>query len=189
MYTSFYTPEELANIGFKDLGTNVKISRNTSIYYPEKISIGSNVRIDDFCILSGNIHIGSYIHISAYTAIYGRFGVILEDFVTVSGRVLIYSQSDDYSGEFMTNPMVPLEYTNVSGGTVHMKKHSIIGAGSVVLPNVTIEEGGCLGTMSLLKSNLPAWEIYGGIPAKKIKNRSKKLLEITNLWMNRCKMD
>ncbi len=30
------------------------------------ISIGDNVRIDDFCILSGKIELGSNIHISAY---------------------------------------------------------------------------------------------------------------------------
>ena len=41
------------------------ISKKVSIYSPQKISIGNNVRIDDFCILSGNITLGNYCRIAA----------------------------------------------------------------------------------------------------------------------------
>lgn len=181
MQTSFYSPSELAVIGFKKLGVDVKISKNASIYSPEKMVIGDHVRIDDFCILSGEIKLGSYIHISAYTAVYGGFGVEMEDFVTVSGRVMIYSQNDDYSGDYMTNPTVPAEFTNVTGGKVVLKKHAIIGAGAILLPNITIEEGGCLGAMSLLKSDIPAWEIFAGVPAKKILKRSRRIQDLEQL--------
>ena len=52
---SFYKKEDLYKLGLKDLGKNVFISKKCSIYTPENISIGDNVRIDDFCILSGHI--------------------------------------------------------------------------------------------------------------------------------------
>ena len=65
---SFYTDSELKEIGFKSVGSNILLSRKASIYSPEKISIGNNVRIDDFCILSGNITIGNYCRIAAYCA-------------------------------------------------------------------------------------------------------------------------
>lgn len=71
MGNSFYSISELKLLGLKRLGQNVYISRKSSIYSPENISIGDNVRIDDFCILSGNITLGNYIHIAAYTALYG----------------------------------------------------------------------------------------------------------------------
>lgn len=48
----FYTREELERIGFKSIGENVLISDKTSIYSPQNISIGNNVRIDDYCVLS-----------------------------------------------------------------------------------------------------------------------------------------
>lgn len=48
----FYSREQLEKIGFKSLGENVLISDKTSIYSPENISIGNNVRVDDFSILS-----------------------------------------------------------------------------------------------------------------------------------------
>lgn len=65
--TSFYTEKELPSLGLKKYGRNVKISRHASIYGAQNISIGDNVRIDDFCILSGHIELGSYIHIAAYS--------------------------------------------------------------------------------------------------------------------------
>lgn len=176
---SFYNVEELAKFGFKNIGQNVLISKKASIYSPSTISIGNNVRIDDFCILSGVVELGSFIHISAYTALYGKHGIIVSDFCTISGRVLIYSQNDDYSGNFMTNPMVPNEFTNVTGQEVCLLEHSIIGAGSIVLPGANLGVGACLASMSLLKKSIPDFKIYGGVPAKEIGERSKNLL---NLW-------
>jgi galactoside O-acetyltransferase len=178
METSFLSSEELKNFGFKAIGTNVFISRKVSIYSPQSISIGNNVRVDDFCILSGNITLGSYIHISAYTALYGRNGITVADFATISGRVFIYSQNDDYSGDFMTNPMVPVEFTNVQGGEVRIEKHAIIAAGCVILPDLTIGEGACIGAMSLLKTSADAWMVYAGIPAKLKGPRNKSILEL-----------
>ena len=175
---SFYNSGELQEIGFKKLGKNVKLSRKANIYAPNNISIGNNVRIDDFCILSGEIEIGSYIHISAYTALYAKYGILIEDYVTISGRVIVYSQSDDYSGEYMTNPMVPKKFTKISGGKVIFKKHSIIASGCIVFPSVEIGEGAVVGAMSLVNKNLEPWTINVGIPAKKIKNRNKKILEL-----------
>ncbi|MBE0675903.1 MAG: acyltransferase [Bacteroidales bacterium] len=181
---SFYEEHELKALGFRRYGRNLKISRKASIYSPENISIGDNVRVDDFCILSGNIILGSYIHISAYTALYALNGITLEDFVTVSGRVTIYSQSDDYSGSFMTNPMVPAGYNHITGGPVLLRKHSIIAAGSVVLPSVIMGEGSCLGAMSLLKCDAEPWSIYAGVPAKRIKDRSRDLLKLEQKFLN-----
>ena len=68
---SFYTREELLSLGIKSVGENVYISRKSSFYGCSEISIGSNVRIDDFCILSGKIEICDFVHISAYVALYG----------------------------------------------------------------------------------------------------------------------
>ncbi len=51
--TSFYSYEELEEIGFKYVGKDVKISRYARIYTPEVISIGDCSRIDDFAILPG----------------------------------------------------------------------------------------------------------------------------------------
>lgn len=170
--TSFYTQEELGNLGFKRIGEKVLISRKASFYSPETIEIGNNVRIDDFSILSGNIIIGSNVHISAYAAIYGAMGVTLEDYTGLSPRSTIYSAMDDFSGEYLIGPIHDESLINVTGGPVVLKKFSQIGCNSVVFPNIIIGEGTVLGAMSMLKCNTLEWKIYAGIPAKVIKSRT-----------------
>jgi galactoside O-acetyltransferase len=182
---SFYNEKELESIGFLSVGKNVLISRKASFYGVENISIGNNVRIDDFCILSGKIHLGSNIHISAYTALYGgKTGIELKDYSGVSSRCAIYAESDDYSGVALTNPMVPDKYRNIIKGKVVLEKHVIIGTGSTILPNVIIGEGASVGSMSLVNKSLEDWGVYVGIPCKRIKERDRKLLEYEKLHRN-----
>lgn len=178
MINSFYRNGELSKLGLKSFGKNVYISRKASFYWPQQISIGNDVRIDDFCVLSGEIRIGSFVHIAAYCALYGRYRIEIEDFVSLSAKTIIYSASDDFSGEFLFGPTVPEEFKNVKGGKVFLKKYSMIGAGSIIFPNVTVGEGTAVGAMSLVNNNLEAWKIYAGIPARYIKDRSKKLIEL-----------
>ncbi|MFC0904983.1 acyltransferase [Clostridium sp. MT-14] len=176
---SFYTFDELDKLGLASIGSNVLISRKISIYGAEKINIGSNVRIDDFCILSGKITIGNYVHIAAYTALYGGDkGIVIHDFAGISSKTTVYSVTDDYSGEVMTNPMIPDKYKKVISKKVIIERHVIIGSGCVVLPGVVLEEGAAFGSMSLINRSSESWSINVGIPFKKIRDRSKGLLEL-----------
>lgn len=177
--TSFYSREELKQLGFKQLGKNVLISRKASIYGAEKMSIGNNVRIDDFCILSGKIVIGDFVHIAAYSALFGGSeGIELKNFSGLSSRCVIYASSDDYSGEFLTNPTIPDKYTNVINKKVVLEKHVIIGTGSSIMPGVIVGEGSAVGSMSLVNKPLQSWGIYCGVPCRKVKDRSMTLLDI-----------
>ena len=175
----FYTKEELNEIGFKYIGENVLISNKTSIYGAKNIEIGSNVRIDDYVILSPgtSLKIGNYVHIGCYTSIIGKGEIILEDFVGISGRVSLYSSSDDYTGLGMTNPMIPNEFKRVTNGKIHIKRHSIIGTSSVLLPNVTIGIGCSIYAQTLIKSNCEDFGVYSGSPSKLIGKRLKKFLD------------
>lgn len=177
--SSFYSQEELADLGLKSFGKNVLISRNTCIYGAEKITVGDNVRIDDFCVLSGNITIGNYVHVAVFVALFGGDeGIELKDFVGVSSRSAVYAASDDYSGEALSNPTVSERYRKVYGGKVTLEKHVVVGTGCTILPGVTIGEGSSVGSMSLVNKSLDSWGMYLGIPCRKFKDRSKKLLEL-----------
>lgn len=178
---AFYNIQELKQLGFKSLGDNVLISKNASIYNHQNISIGSNVRIDDFCVLSageGGIEIGSYIHIAVYTSLIGKGKIELRDFVNLSSRVSIYSSNDDYSGEFMTNPMVPIKCTNVKHEDVVIKEHVIIGSGTIILPGSILNRGVGIGALSLVNGEIPEFQICAGVPISVIKERSRKLNDI-----------
>ena len=181
---SYFSREELEAIGFQSLGTDVLISRNTGIYGAGNIRIGNHVRIDDFSILSGNIRIGDYVHIAAACLLFGgNSGIEVCDFVGISSRSAVYADSDDSSGEALTNPMIPDEYRNVIGGRVKFEKHALIGTGCTILPGVTVGEGSSVGSMSLINKSLEPWGMYVGIPCKRLKARSRKLLELEHSMM------
>jgi len=178
---AFLPIEEIKKIGLKQFGVNVLISDKVSFYNPELISIGSNVRIDDFCLLSGNITLHNYIHISAYSALYGKYGIEMENFTGLSPKCTIFSASDDFSGNYLISPMPPEKFTNATGGGVIIKQYSQIGAGSIIMPDLIIEEGCVIGSMSFVKNSTEKWNIYGGIPVRLIKKREKKVLELGKL--------
>lgn len=178
---AYYSNEELKELGFLYIGKNVKVSKQAAIYNHEQISIGDNSRIDDFCIVSGKVDIGRNIHITPQCLIAGgEKGIILEDYVTLAYGVKVFSQSDDYSGETMTNSLIPKKYKNEYMKEVIIKKHSIVGASSVIMPGVVLEEGTSIGSMSLVTKSTKSWGIYVGIPVKRLKDRSKNLLKLMN---------
>lgn len=177
--SNFYTINELRELGIKQIGNNVLISKKASIYSPETIRIGNNVRIDDFCILSGDIEIGDYVHISAYVALYGKFGIKINDFCGCSARCTIYSATDDFSGEYMVGPMLPKDLTNVTGGRVILEKYVQLGANTVVMPDLTIKEGCSVGAMSFVNKSLDEWGIYVGIPCRKLKQRKDNIINLS----------
>ena len=182
--TSFYSKDELLTLGLKSVGENVLISKKCSIYSAEKISIGSNVRIDDFCILSGNITIGNYCRIAAYCALYGSHGIVMEDYSGMAMKCTILSASDDYSGDYLIGPIYPDNLTNVRGGTVTFKHYSQLGACCLVFPNVTLNEGAAAGAMTLVNRDLDSWTINTGIPVSKTRPRNKGLLKKIEILRN-----
>ena len=176
--TSFYTDEELRNLGLKAYGKNVLISRYARLYGASKISLGDNVRIDDFCILSGEITLGSHIHVSPYVALYGAMGITFEDYTGISAHSVVYSAMDDFGGDYLVGSVHPEELTNVTGGRVTVKRFSQIGVNCVVFPNVTLEEGVAVGACSLVTKSLDEWSIYAGTPAKRLKDRNRGMVAL-----------
>jgi len=186
--TSFYTEEEIIKLGFKHVGENVLLSKKASFYGESDISLGNNVRIDDFCILSGKINIGNYVHIAAGSYLMGGvMGITVDDFAGCSQHVCIYATSDDYSGKSLTNPTVPNKFKNLIEGEVFIEKFVIIGAGSIILPSVRVREGSAIGSLSLVEKSTEPWKIYFGCPAKPINNRSRKILELKTEFLTEAK--
>jgi len=176
---AYLTIEKLKSLGFKRIGKNVKVSDKASIYDPELITIDDHSRIDDFCVISGKVEIGKYVHITPMCLVAGgEPGVYLSDFCTLAYGVKIFSQSDDYSGETMVNSLVDTHFKSETLSKVTLFKHVVLGANSVVLPGVTIAEGCSAGAMTLFNKSTDEWGVYVGSPAKRIKERKKDLLEL-----------
>lgn len=187
---AYYTQEELMNLNLKYLGKNVKISDKASIYNYKQIEIDDNSRIDDFCVLSGKIKIGKNVHITPMCLVAGgEKGIVFEDFTTLAYGVQVFTQSDDYTGQTMTNSTIPKKYKYEYMKEVILKKHSIVGAGSIVMPGTVLEEGTSVGAMSLITRSTKPWGIYVGSPAKRLKERKKDLLELEKKYLDERKVN
>jgi galactoside O-acetyltransferase len=147
----------------------------------ENLSIGDHVRVDAFCSLiaaQGSISVGDHVHISAYAFLSGAERIEISDFVGISQGVRIYTRNDDYTGQSLTGPTVPETYLKLDKGPVRIGRHVVIGAGSIVLPGLEIDEGSAVGALSLVKSSLAPWGIYGGVPVRRLRDRKRAMLEL-----------
>lgn len=176
----YYNVNELKNIGFKKVGDNVLISKKASIYLPESISIGHNVRIDDFCFLVGDITLGNYIHIAPYSSIHGTGGgsVKVGDFVGISSYSTIYAATDDFSGKFLVGSVIDPAYTNVKHSNIVIEDYCNVALRSILLPGAYLSEGTVISAMSLLAIKTEPWYMYAGIPAKKAMPRKKEMIKM-----------
>jgi acetyltransferase-like isoleucine patch superfamily enzyme len=181
----YWNSTDLKNFGFKKVGENVLIAKNITIIGISNISLGNNIRIDGYTVINANrgfLNLGDFIHIGGSSFLACAGGIEFKSYSTISQGVKIYSVSDDYSGNYMTNPLVPKEFTNVDYGLVTLSEHVIVGSGSVLLPNTTLLEGTAVGALTLVNRSIGPWGIYAGVPAKLVKARSKEILNKQKLF-------
>jgi acetyltransferase-like isoleucine patch superfamily enzyme len=177
----YFETLELQQFGFKSVGGNVRVAKNATIIGLNNIELGDNIRIDGNVVISahtGSLTLGSYIHIGGGCYLGCAGGITLSDFVGLSQGVRIYSGTDDYTGKYLTNPTIPRKYSKVKLAPVSLGRHVIVGSGSVVLPGATIGEGSSVGALSLVTKSLDEWGVYFGSPAKRLKSRSKNILNL-----------
>jgi len=178
---ALYSTDELSQM-LGSVGENVAVNRSVVFYSAKNIHVGSNSRIDCFSILSAasqGIVIGDHVHISAYVALFGASGAIrVESFCALSSRVTVFTSTDDYVEGYMSNPTVPPEYRKEQIGDVLLRKHALIGCGSVIMPGVTLEVGAAVGALSFVNKNVPEFAIVAGIPCRIIGKRHRRLLEL-----------
>ena len=54
----------------------------------------------------------------------------------------------------------------------------VVGDSNIVLPGSVLGDGAILGALSLLRALIPAWEIWGGVPARHLRDRKRDLLAL-----------
>lgn len=114
-----------------------------TIVKPENLNIGNDTFLNYNCLIScyDKVHIGSR--------------------VSISYNVKIITETHDYEDKNFQAEIRP----------VIIEDNVWIGAGTIILPGVTIGEGSVVAAGSVVKNDIPAWSIAGGVPAKIIKER------------------
>lgn len=97
----------------------------------------------------------------------------IEDRVAVGPETIFILASDpNYSRLNDFKHLHP--FINVKG-TIKLKHDSWIGAGVIILPNVTIGEFSVVGAGSVVTKDIPPYTVVAGVPARKIKPLDKNV--------------
>jgi galactoside O-acetyltransferase len=169
---------ELASMGLASCGRNVFISRRAVISNPASLHLGSCIRIDAFCSVIGRepVHIGDFCHIGTSVTVSASATITIGSHSGIASGARLFTSDDDYSGAYLTGPTVPAETTGVKIAAIEIGSYCVIGANSIVLPDTRLQEGAVIGALSLARGSYDGWTIYGGVPARPIRERSKELL-------------
>jgi galactoside O-acetyltransferase len=181
---AFLDAEGLAALGLAAVGEDVRIDADARLIGAQRITVGSHVRIDAFAVISAGedgIAIGDHVHVAAHCFVAGAARIVLDDWSGISGRTSVYSSTDDFSGLSLTGPTVPDDLRRVDSRPVRVGRHVIVGAGTVILPGVTVHDGAAVGAQSLLRKDVPPFTIVVGSPARAVGSRDRRLLELEQI--------
>lgn len=175
-----HTESELRET-FGSVGKNVRVDKSCLIYGGKNIHLGSDVRIDAFCLFTAGeqgIWIGNHVHIAVGCCLFGSGGKIkVDDFVGISARSLLYTATDDYVHGHLTGPTIPDKYREVKTGDIVLNRHVIIGCNSVLMP-CTLGLAASVGALSFVNKDVPEFTVVSGVPARKILSRDRRILEL-----------
>jgi galactoside O-acetyltransferase len=177
---SLLSEQELATLGLRAVGEDVRIHPSVQFFGPEHVAIGSHVRIDCFAVITAGpepVTIGDHVHLGAGATLLGTGGVDVGAFTSLAARVIVFSTNDDYQSGALNGPTVPYEYRSVLAARVSIGAHTIVGGGSVILPGVTLGRGAGVGALSLVKADVSPGQVVAGTPARPIRERDVDRLD------------
>ena len=188
---AFLPRDILETLGFAKLGEDVLIHSTVVIVDCAKISLGSRVRIDPFVVISnrGGVVFGDNIHIGSHSVLAGAEAIRFGDFANISHHVGIYTSNEDLSGKTLSNPTVKWDRKGPRTAPIHFASHATVAAGGVVLAGARFEEGSVLGAHSMVSRPLAPWTTYFGIPARKLRERSRDALRLEQDYRDWLKRD
>lgn len=138
----------LLKLFFKKCGKGLTVRNFVSIEFPENISIGNHVSLNQYCWLNG---VG---------------GIEVGDFVRIAPRVSIVSFSHEFS-----DPDIPIKLQGTKKAKVVVEDDVWIGAHCVIVAGVKIGKGSVIGAGSVVTRDIPSYSIAVGAPAKVIRKR------------------
>ena len=88
--------------------------------------------------------------------------LIIEDRVAIAQRVTLITASDPNFSRLW-------HYVRIVRGKIIIKHDAWIGAGAIILPDVTVGEYSIVGAGAVVTKNVPPYTVVVGVPAKPIK--------------------
>ncbi len=180
---------------FRQVGRGVVFGRNVTIRHPHKISLGSNVFIDDNVVLDakgeGNkgLHVGDNVYIGRNTILSCKNGsILIEDYVNISANCSLLSETEIRLGRYcflaghcylvaggnhsFDDLETPIMFQpSLSKGGIQIADDVWLGAGVIVLDGVSVGQGCVVGAGAVVTQPLSDYSVAVGSPAQKIRDR------------------
>lgn len=170
-FSTMYNDAELdalRSLGIR-IGKGVMLSRFARLMTHDLV-IGDGSQVDSFTHLAGTIRIGRHCHVSHGALLLGEHGITLGDFAGVSPYSVILTETEHLDG-LGGGPATLPQFSKTIEGPVVIGMNATVFAHCTVLPGTVMEEGAILGAHSLLRGVVPVYEVWGGVPAKRIADR------------------
>lgn len=154
------------------IGDNVEFKRNVELraHKTSAIIISDKVRLDrGIRVLSNNtarVEIGTGARIGLYSVLNGGDSISIGPATLISG--FVYLQTSMHGHESKAHTVQEQGYLHapvVLGPDVWLGTHV------VVMPGVTIAQGGVVGSNAVVTKDVAEYQVVAGIPAKTIKER------------------
>ncbi len=174
-------------------GRNVVFGQNVVLRHPHKIHIGSNVVVDDHCLLDAKgdsnegIRIGSGVFIGRNTILSCKNGdIVLADGVNIGFNCELFSASRVEIGadvlvaayayliggtHDLTESSSPVIMQNRSSRGISVGAGAWIGAGANVLDGVSIGARAVVGAGAVVRGDVPPGGVAVGVPARLLPSR------------------
>jgi len=174
-------------------GSNVVFGQNVTIRHPHKVRIGSNVVIDDNCLIDAKgetnrgIRIGDGVFIGRNTILSCKNGdieladaanlgfnceVFSASRVTIGKGVLMAAYSYVIGGDHdFSDPSKPVLDQGRTSAGVRIGTGAWLGAGAKILDGVSVGDKAIIGAGAVVTRDVPAQAVAVGIPAKVVSNR------------------
>jgi acetyltransferase-like isoleucine patch superfamily enzyme len=153
------------------IGDSFTVETGSRLYIQKNWHIGDRVTIATNCAIfsrespvCGALQIGPGTHIGDNTIIDVADNITIGKEVAIGPNCVIYSHDHGYSGVSK-----PAWKGQLKTAAISIEDGSWIGANVTLLPGVTIGEKSVIAAGAVVTRNVPAYSLWGGIPAKQIK--------------------
>lgn len=140
-----------------------------------QIRIDERARVDSFCKIEGGqgVEIGRHVHIASFCHLnVGGGEVVFEEGSAAASHAVVIAGSNDPAG-VSCSAAAPIEQQIVKRWKVNIGKNAILFAGAIVMANVG--EGAVVAAGAVVTKDVPPYEIWAGVPARKIGERVRAL--------------
>jgi len=156
-------------------GEGSEIYEPCVVLKPEMVSVGDGCRIDSFVKIEGGrgVTLGRWVHIGSFSHVnIGGGTVIVGDGVAIASGAKVFGGSNTKQGCYMSH-CAPSHLTHVDRAITVIEEGAFVGANAVVLPGLRVGRFAIVGAGAVVTHDVPEYEIWAGVPAKKIGERER----------------